>query len=79
MGRPGNERRRLRHHRIISYDLRVCRQLGQRNRGADLDRVRVGLDGAQFRDVVDVDERRRSDDAAPDIDHEIGAAAEQLG
>src|SRR4029079_15632622 len=78
MGRPGDERGRLRHHRIMPDDLRMRGKLAQRDRGADLDRVRIGLDGAQLRDVVDVDQRRRGDDAAPDIDHEIGAAAEQL-
>ena len=68
MRRPGDGAGRLRHHRIMPHHLRMRGKLGQRDRGADLERVRVGLDGAQLRDVVDVDQRRRRDDAAPDVD-----------
>ena len=39
MGRPGDERGRLRYHRIMPDDLRMRGELAQRDRGADLERV----------------------------------------
>src|SRR5262249_34669812 len=39
--------------------------------------ARVRLDCAQLADAGHVDQHRRRHDAAPDVDHEIGAAAEK--
>jgi hypothetical protein len=77
MGRPGDAGRSLRQHWIVPHHLRMRGELGERDRGADLDRLGIGRDGAQLGDVVDVDQHRRRDDAAPDIDHEISAAADE--
>src|SRR5262245_64175443 len=66
MGGPGDEARGLRHHRIVSRHLRMRGKLGELDRGADLERARVGLDRAQLLHVIDVDEHRRGDDPAAD-------------
>jgi hypothetical protein len=52
-------------------------ELGEFDRGADLERAPINPDRAQLLDIIDVDEHRRSNDAAPDIDHEIGPTAKQ--
>jgi hypothetical protein len=67
----------LRHHRIVLDHRGMLGELGQRDRRADLDRLCIGLDVAQLSHVMDVDQHRRRDDAAADIHHEIGAAADQ--
>jgi len=72
---PGDEARGLRHHRIVPRHVGMRGELGELDRGADRERTRVGADRAQLCDVIDVDEHGRGDDAAPDIDHEVGAAA----
>ena len=77
VGRAGNMRRGLRHDRIMLRHIGMRGDFGQRGRGADLEPMRVGLDAAQLGDAVDVDQHRRGDDAAPDVHHEIGAAADQ--
>ena len=77
MGRPGDDGGGLRHHRIMPHHVGMLGKLGERDRGADLDDVRVGADRAQLGDVVDVDQGGRRLDAAADVDDEIGAAAEQ--
>ena len=77
MGGPGDEGGGLRHHRVVPRHVRMRGELGELDRSADLERACVGADRAQLLHVVDVDEHRRGDDAAADIDHEVGAAAEQ--
>ena len=77
MGGAGDEGGGLRHHRIVPRHVGMRGEFDELDRGADLERTRVGADRAQLFDVVDVDEHRRGDDAAADIDHEVGAAAEQ--
>jgi hypothetical protein len=67
----------LRHHGIMRAHLRVLGEFGERHRGADLDPVRIGFDRAQLGDIIHLDQDRRRDDAAPDVDREIGAAAER--
>src|SRR5439155_893428 len=67
----------LRHHRIVPHHLFMGGKLGELDRRADLKRARIGPNGAQLLDVVDVDEYRRGNDAAPDIDDQVGAAAQQ--
>ena len=74
--RPGDLRRRLRHHRMMLNDVRMLGEFGERHRGADFERLCVGLDRAQFGHAIDVDQHRRRNDAAADVDDEIGAAAE---
>src|SRR5438132_13234693 len=67
----------LRHHRIVPHHLFMGGKLGELDRRADLKRARIGPNGAQLLDVVDIDEYRRGNDAAPDIDDQVGAAAQQ--
>ncbi len=77
LGRPGDMAGSLRHDRIMFDRLRMRGDFGELCRGADLELARIGRDGAQLVDAVDIDQHRRGDDAAPDVHHEIGAAAEQ--
>ena len=51
---------------------------GEGGGGADLEQLGVSLDAAQFGNAVDVDQHRRGDDAAPDVHHQIGTAADEL-
>ena len=77
MGRTCDLMRGLRDDGIMRAHGRMVGEFGERHRGADLDRVRVGLDRAQLRDLVHLDQHGRRDDAAADIHGEIGAAAER--
>ena len=74
----GDEACGLRQRWIMLHDGRVFGERGQRDGGADLDCVFVGMNRLQPLDPVHVDQHRRRYDAAPDIDHQIGAAAERL-
>jgi len=78
MGRSGNVTGRLRDDGIMPRHVRVVRNVGQRRRRADLERLRVRFDGAQLNNIIDVDQHRRGDDASSDIDQEIGAAGDEL-
>src|ERR1700686_852753 len=77
VGRAGDMGRGLRHDRIMLCHIGMRGDLGERGRGADLEHPRLGFDAAQLGDAVDVDQHRRRDDPAPDVDHEIGAAANE--
>ncbi len=75
--RPGNVRGGLRDDRIVRDDRRMLGEFAERDGRADFDGACVGLDRAQLVDAIDVDQHRRRHDAAPNVDDEIGAAAEQ--
>ena len=77
MGRAGNAGRGLRQHGVMPHHLGMRGDLGERDGRADLDPLRVGMDGPELLHVGDVDEAFRGDDATPDVHEEIGAAAEQ--
>src|SRR5438034_11813580 len=77
MGRSRDEASGLRHHRIVPHHLFMGGKLGELDRGADLKRARIGPNRAQLLDVVDVDEYRRGNDAAADIDYQVVAASQQ--
>jgi hypothetical protein len=79
VGGAGDVRRRLRDHGIMLVDGGVPGDLAQVYRGPEFDRFFVGTDRVQLLHAVHVDQNRRRDDAAADIDHEIGAAAERHG
>src|ERR1700722_10513565 len=77
MGRAGDMRGRLSHHRIVAHHVWMRGEFGERDRSADFESAGVGLDGAQFVHAVDIDELGRRDDAAADVDHKVGTAAKQ--
>src|SRR5262249_14548886 len=77
VGGSGDEVRCLRDNGIIRAHLRMHRKLRERDRGADFKLVSIGLARAQLVNLIDLYEHRRGDDTAPNIDHEISAAAEQ--
>ena len=77
MGRAGDVGRGLRHHRVVLHHVGMRGDFRQRDGGADLERLRIGLDAAQLGDAVDVDQHRRRHNAAADVHHQVGAAAKQ--
>src|SRR5580700_94304 len=77
VGRAGDMGRGLRYGRIMLPHVGMRRNLAERGSGADLEPMRIGFDAAQLGDTVDVDQNRRRDDAAPDVHHEIGTAANE--
>ncbi len=77
VGGPGDATGSLRHHGIMPPHAFMHVELGELDRGTDLQDARIGPDRAHLLHVVDIDEYRRGDDAAPDVDHEVGAAAQQ--
>src|SRR5262249_24790829 len=77
MSWPGDAAGGLRYYRVVPQHVFVRGELGELDRGPDLEGPRVGPDRAQLLDLVDVDEHRWRDDATPDIDHQVGAAAEE--
>src|SRR5262249_30256676 len=74
--RPGDMAGRLRDRRIVPHDTRIGRKFGKRHGRADLQLTLIGPDIAQLRYGIDFDQHRRRDNAAPDIHHQVGAAAE---
>src|SRR6185436_3708097 len=76
---PGDMRGRLRDHGIKPVDRGMPGDLAQGHRGAELERLFVGVNRVQLRHAIHVDQNRRRDDAATDVDDEIGAAAERHG
>src|SRR5437763_1466904 len=64
-------------HGIVLGNTGMGGNLGERHRSADLQSLGIRLDEAQLRDHSQVDEHRRRDNTAPDIDDEIGAAADR--
>ena len=79
VGRAGDVTGGLRHHRIVPDDVGVLGELREGDRGAELQRVFVGFDRVQLAHAVHIDQHGRRQDAAPDVDDKIGAAAERLG
>src|SRR6185436_14304204 len=79
VGGPGDMRGGLRDHGIMLVDCWVRGDLAQGHRGAELERFFVGMNRVQFRHAIHVDQNRWRDDAAADVDDEIGAAAERHG
>src|SRR5580658_942540 len=76
--RAGDRRRSLGQHPILRPHLRMSGKLGQGHGRTDAERVALGLDAAQLGDAGEIDEDRRCDDAAAEIDDEIRAAAQEL-
>ena len=79
VGGAGDVGGRLRDHGMMLVDGGMLGDLAQRDRGAELDRFLIGMNCVQFLHAVHVDQHRRCDDAAADVDDEIGAAAERHG
>jgi hypothetical protein len=77
VGRPGDVRGGLREHGIMPVDRGMLGNLAQPDRRAQLKTFLVGSDGVQFLHAIHVNQDFRRDDAAADVHHEIGAAAER--
>ena len=73
----GNVRGRLRDDGIVLVDRGVLGDLGETYRRTEFQSLLIGFDRMQLLHAVHVDQHRRRHDAAPDIDDQVGTAAER--